>query len=441
MNVKNKRKHALRSICIAFSIVIFIITAICFFLMRCESVNEADILGYRICAVKDDEHTTLQKGDLAIVKKGLGYTNGSQVEVREGAATRIVSAGYAHGEIIGVCVSVIHGAGAFFGFIAQTSVISSLLIILFTALCISAALLSDSETGKIKQSKLRLSAQFMFAAVTNSYLAGFAKGTIYKGKLKSICVPGLNCYSCPGAYGACPIGSLQAMFTKRNYGTGKAAPAAVFPLYVLGLIMLFGVVCGRLICGLLCPFGLVQDLLHKIPIYHKLKIKTFPGDRMLRYMKYIILLVFVVLLPIFTPQAFPWFCKLICPSGMLLGGIPLMAANEGLRSAAGGFTVLKLAVVFVTVILSMMIFRPFCKYLCPLGALYAVMNKFSFYGYVYDKSKCTSCGACEKGCEMGVDITKNINSAECIRCGKCVAACKTGELKRSFNSKKKLNNQ
>ena len=150
-----------------------------------------------------------------------------------------------------------------------------------------------------------------------------------------------------------------------------------------------------------------------------------------------ILVVFVIILPLVTVEAFPWFSKLICPSGMLLSGIPLMSANEGLRSAAGVFTLVKLSILACVIVLSVMIYRAFCKYICPLGAIYGLLNKVSLYHYELDKSKCTNCGACARSCDMGVDLTKNLNSAECIRCGKCINACHTGALKKRFGLKNK----
>ena len=114
---------------------------------------------------------------------------------------------------------------------------------------------------------VRTVVQLCWMALTNGYAAGFAKGTIYKGELKRVCVPGLNCYSCPGALGSCPIGSLQAVLGDRNHW---------FSFYVVGFLLFFGAVLGRFVCGWLCPFGLVQDLLHKIPFPKKLK--RLPGD-------------------------------------------------------------------------------------------------------------------------------------------------------------------
>ena len=131
--------------------------------------------------------------------------------------------------------------------------------------------------------------QALWAFLTNSRVAGFVTGKIYTGNLKHACVPGLNCYSCPGATGACPIGSLQAVIGSWNF---KMA------YYVIGFLIFVGALLGRLVCGFLCPFGLIQDLLNKIPFPKK--IRTFRGDKLLRKLKYVIFVVFVILLPMFV---------------------------------------------------------------------------------------------------------------------------------------------
>ena len=258
--------------------------------------------------------------------------------------------------------------------------------------------------------------QALWAFITNSHVTGFVTGKIYTGKLKNACVPGLNCYSCPGAVGACPIGSLQAVMGSWKFSVS---------LYVGGFLMLVGALLGRFVCGWLCPFGLVQDLLYKIPFIRK--INRFPGDKVLRYLKYVILLVFVILMPLFVVdivgQGAPAFCKYICPSGTLLGGIPLVFKNPGLQAMVGFLFRWKVAILLVTVFLSILIYRPFCKYICPLGATYALFNRASLYRLRVDKDQCVNCGLCAKTCKMGVDPVKTPNSAECIRCGDCARAC------------------
>lgn len=258
--------------------------------------------------------------------------------------------------------------------------------------------------------------QGLWALLTNSYLAGFVQGKIYKGRLKNFCVPGLNCYSCPGALGACPIGAMQAVIGSWNFK---------LTFYVAGFLMFIGALTGRFVCGWLCPFGLIQDLLHKIPFPKK--IKTFRGDTMLRKLKYVILVVFVILLPMFAVdivgQGTPWFCKLICPAGTLEGGIPLVLLNQSIRGALGWLYVWKNVLLLVTVFLSILIYRPFCKYICPLGAVYSVFNQVSVFRYRVDQEKCTECGTCADVCKMQVDPVKNPNHRECIRCGACKKAC------------------
>ena len=272
----------------------------------------------------------------------------------------------------------------------------------------------DRQTGAA--GKRRRMIQVLWAFLTNSYLVGFVQGKIYRGKLKNLCVPGLNCYSCPGAVGSCPIGAMQAVIGSWNFK---------FAFYAAGFLMFIGALMGRFVCGWLCPFGLIQDLLYKIPFLRK--INTFKGDKLLRKLKYVILLVFVILLPMFLVdvlgQGLPYFCKFICPAGPLDGGILLVLFNESMRGALGWLYAWKSVLLAVTILLSVVIYRPFCKYICPLGAVYSVFNPIAVFRYRIDKEKCTGCGACARVCKMQVDPAKNVNHAECIRCGACKDAC------------------
>ena len=255
--------------------------------------------------------------------------------------------------------------------------------------------------------------------LTNIHLPNFLKGGIYQGKGKAVCVPGLNCYSCPAASGACPIGSFQAVV-----GSSKFR----FSYYITGFLILLGVLLGRFICGFLCPFGWFQELLHKIPT-RKISTKKL---KLLTYIKYVVLLVMVVLLPVLVTNDVgmgdPFFCKYLCPQGVLEGAIPLAAVNSGIRAALGALFSWKLGILIAVVVLSVLFYRPFCKWLCPLGAFYALLNKVSLLGMKVDKHKCVSCGKCAKACKMDVDVTKSPDHAECIRCGMCIRACPTNAV-------------
>lgn len=273
-------------------------------------------------------------------------------------------------------------------------------------------------------SRIRLWVQAAFAALTNGYFYGFLTGTIYTGPLKQACVPGLNCYSCPGALGSCPIGSLQSVLAGREKS---------FPFYAVGFLLLFGSVFGRAVCGWLCPFGLVQELLYKIPFVKKRK--NLPGHRILTKVKYLVLALFVILLPLLAAdtqgQGKPWFCQYICPSGTLLAGIPLVGSVESLRETAGVLFGWKVLVLLAVALLAVWVFRPFCKYLCPLGAFYSFFNSFAVFRYQVDEQACVRCGKCREVCKMDIRTWETPNHPECIRCGECVQACAAGAIHRA----------
>ncbi|MDE6433093.1 MAG: 4Fe-4S binding protein [Lachnospiraceae bacterium] len=248
--------------------------------------------------------------------------------------------------------------------------------------------------------------QLICAVLYNCNITGFARGKIYQGDGKGVCVPGLNCYSCPGAIAACPLGSLQTALLSSKYK---------FPYYILGMLLLFGVVLGRCVCGFLCPFGLIQELLYKIPTK---KLKKNKWTKRLSVLKYVILIVFVIGIPLIF--AVPGFCKYICPAGTLEGGVFLVAMNERLQALIGGLFSWKMAVLTVVLISAVFIFRSFCRFLCPLGAFYGLFYKVSMVGMKVDKEKCNGCNACVFYCKLDV---KRVGDRECIQCGECIEHC------------------
>ena len=257
--------------------------------------------------------------------------------------------------------------------------------------------------------------QVYAALLFNANLKGFGNGKIYTGPMKNICTPGMNCYSCPGASGACPLGALQ---------NALASSGARAPYYVFGIIMLYGFLFGRWICGFLCPFGLIQELLHKIPT-PKLKKNRF--TRVLSNLKFVLLGFFVGIVPLayaFRNFPLPGFCKYICPSGTLEGAMGLLSneVNESYLRMLGPLFTWKFLLMVSMVVASVFIFRFFCRFLCPLGALYGLFNKISLIGVTVDKSACTDCGICTNQCKMDVC---HVGDRECINCGECIGTCPT----------------
>ena len=250
--------------------------------------------------------------------------------------------------------------------------------------------------------------------LSNIHIPNFFKGAIYQGAGKNVCVPGLNCYSCPGAAGSCPIGAIQAVV-----GSSKFS----FSYYITGFIILLGVLLGRFICGFLCPFGWFQELLHKIPT-RKFSSRNL---RALRYVKYFVLIFAVLALPALITNSLgmgdPLFCKYICPQGVLEGAIPLAITNSGIRMALGKLFTWKMVVLICIAVLAVLFYRPFCKWICPLGAFYSLFNKVSFLSMEVDEHSCVSCDKCISACGMDVDVRKTPDHPECIRCGACIKSC------------------
>ena len=251
---------------------------------------------------------------------------------------------------------------------------------------------------------------------TNAHLSGFFTGQLYNGKYKKFCAPGLNCYSCP-------IGALQTI---------GGTPGRRFSLYVLGFLLAVGVLFGRAVCAFLCPFGLLQELLYRIPLPHKKRESRIKLPRIVRFTKYLLMVILVLFLPPFfakdaLPGA-PFFCEYFCPAGTLEAGILMSLLHRELRVLLGRRFVWKLVILGIVLSGCLLSERFFCKYFCPLGAIYGLFNRISILRPRLSMDKCTSCGACQKACPMSIDPRTDTDSVECIRCGCCANACRYGAI-------------
>ncbi len=224
------------------------------------------------------------------------------------------------------------------------------------------------------------------------------------------CVPGLNCRYCPAAVAGCPLNFLQRLF---------AGGFRNLPYLALGWMLLLALAFGRLICGWLCPFGLLQDLLDKIPAP---KIPKSAWTKRLSYLKYGILAAFIVVLPFayhMQGKRFLAFCHWVCPNLRFSNLLMTLASGNSIRSYM--IFHYRFAILAAIILLAVFMFRPFCRFICPLGAFYGLFNKVALFSVKVDDHKCVHCNACLHTCKMDI---QNVGDFECISCGECKTACK-----------------
>ncbi len=195
-------------------------------------------------------------------------------------------------------------------------------------------------------------------------------------------------------------------------------------ILLLAVVFIVTAVWGRFFCGFICSFGALQDLLwlggRNLPFRPVFSQKV---DRVLKYLKYAVLLFIVIGVwtfgitgdtvwspwTIFGMYASPW------------KGVPSLA----MFLSVGGLLLL------LTIIGSLLIERFFCKYLCPLGALFTLASHFRVFKLKRDSASCSgSCRVCSRKCSMSIPLYQydKVRSGECIDCMKCTTACARGNI-------------
>ena len=229
--------------------------------------------------------------------------------------------------------------------------------------------------------------------------------------LKWFCNPVLSCHSCALSWFTCPVGVLV-----------QYSGLHLFPLLALGTALLIGALVGRLFCGWVCPFGFLQDMLHKIPS------PKFAMPKRASMVKYFVLAFGVFLIPFFLgEETFYSFCR-VCPASALQVTIPnLVMKGIHTISIPNMVKLGLLTIILVTVVFSS---RAFCKVLCPIGALLAPLNYFSLRTVKAGTSSCVSCKKCDASCPTDVHPSERIatgvpvnRSLDCIVCEECTKAC------------------
>ncbi len=245
--------------------------------------------------------------------------------------------------------------------------------------------------------------QALSTVVLNSYFLKDLTG--------GFCVPVLNCWACPAAIASCPLGALQHASGEAGLLLKSgAAPLSVIPFYILGTLMAFSVLLGRFMCGWLCPFGWLQDLLARLS-RRKFYLPAWTG-----YLRYVFLVGLVFVVPYLTTEQ--WFSK-VCPQGALQGGIFQPLVDPSLRAGMGTFWYIKQTMLVAWLVAFVFIRRPFCRLMCPLGAIFALFNRVSILQTKFDPNRCTNCGWCQERCPAGLDPCRQVNSHLCISCLEC----------------------
>lgn len=247
----------------------------------------------------------------------------------------------------------------------------------------------------------RLKVQILGLIIANSF--------IFSPFLKYVPCPVMNCYACPLAAVSCPVGTIQSLI---SLGT--------IPIYTMGLLAFVGSMVGRMSCGWICPFGFLQELAYKVPIW-KLKISNRYAALSYAFLGLVLLYPLAMFLIQGPVEKFTLFCKL-CPVGTLEGGIPSMLLYEGLRKQIGLLFISKVSILMVLIALVTMIKMPFCRFICPLGAIFSLFNPISRVRLDVDDS-CTKCGRCAKACPVDAEIYMDPDSRSCIRCLDCTKTC------------------
>lgn len=224
----------------------------------------------------------------------------------------------------------------------------------------------------------------------------------WRFRYHGMCSPVFHCYACPLATFACPIGVL-ASFTALH----------IWPFVAIGVLIAIGALFGTLICGWVCPFGFFQDLLGKIPT------PKFDPPRWAGHMRYVVLIGAVLMVPYLFGKDHPLFICNFCTVAAVEAVIPYQIAQARAGDAVTLPNPYKLTLLILFLVAILFMKRPWCRILCPLGAIFSLFNRVSAFFLRVDREACTDCGRCHTLCDLGIEPEKSPNDSRCVRCLEC----------------------
>lgn len=243
-------------------------------------------------------------------------------------------------------------------------------------------------------------------------------------RFHSVCAPVFHCYSCPLATFACPVGVLA------NF-----AALHLFPFVAVGILIAAGVFLGTVICGWICPFGFFQDLAASVPT-PKYDLPSWTS-----YGRYVVLFVSVLAVPYFLGAEHWLFICRYCPAGALEGAIPSIISDAASGNSIVIPNTLKITVTVLVVGAMFVKRRPWCRVLCPLGAIFSIFNRFSVFSLKVNPKTCNNCKSCHSLCKYGLEPDTDADNSRCVRCLECTQCKKDAvTVDYLFDNSKPLKN-
>jgi uncharacterized protein with FMN-binding domain/NAD-dependent dihydropyrimidine dehydrogenase PreA subunit len=212
--------------------------------------------------------------------------------------------------------------------------------------------------------------------------------------------------------------AIKSIYVALIGGTFSASALAGQIILAVAMLLITAIM-GRFFCGFLCAFGTMGDFFWYLGTKLKLPRPKIGSkvDRILKKLKYVILVLIVLLIWTF--------------GATILNGTNNPWTVFGMYASVKGWADLSALVsvgallLLLIIVGSMFIERMFCRYLCPLGGIFAIVSKFRLFKIRKPRAKCGACRACTKRCSMGISLyrTSVVKSAECIDCMNCVEIC------------------